>query len=620
MAISGAIRAGKAFIEMGVETNALYRGLGEIKKKLEAFTSVGIKLAAVGGSITGPLGKLFSDAAQRSNSIAGLSAQFGLTTDAMSGLASGFETAGVSFEGFQSILDSLGGKLTNADGLFNELYLTSQALAKMPIDKSMEKIFEQISKIPNPMKRAEIAFEMFGESARNLMPFINDGAEGFRRLQAAGDGLKMDPASVERGKAAWQSFNVIMASVKTALLDIGSALMPTVEEIKEMVSWVQTVTANIREWIVANKQTIQIAFEVGAALVIVGTGLIAIGSAASIAGFAVAGFVTLASAGFTVIAVAVKLVVAAVGLLLSPIGLIGLAIGGIVAAFLTWTETGRSVADSIGGYFTGMWSKLKAGVMDVVKVFTDTFGGIVAALKKGDLALAGEIAMAGLQVVWAKASLGMTQVWVAFKETIVDVFRDAVAGIKIMLTYIAEFAALAVIEPLQKILNLAARAADAVDATETAERIRGALGDANPENLRRGGEAMRKEIVDEREKKRAEDEEFRAASIAKGREDVTSASSRLAELIAKAKEEGTPPASVGSVSDAQKKELMNTGPLLAAKVKGTFSTSASAQQLGVGDTVAKRNLELNQKIAQNSDSLPEIKRGITELGTALRVK
>lgn len=74
---------------------------------------------------------------------------------------------------------------------------------------------------------------------------------------------------------------------------------------------------------------------------------------------------------------------------------------------------------------------------DLGSLAADTMGGMVAAIAKGDLGLAWEVATAGAMAVWKRFAAEMTYVWTRLKHYIVDTFREAMAGIKLMFNDLA---------------------------------------------------------------------------------------------------------------------------------------------------------------------------------------
>jgi hypothetical protein len=129
-----------------------------------------------------------------------------------------------------------------------------------------------------------------------------------------------------------------------------------------------------------NAGVIQTVFAIGAGLMAAGAIVTVIGAGIFGLGVVAGGLVTIITTVGTVI-----------GALLSPVGLVVAAIAGAVFIWARFTESGRS---SIAGItkFLG----------DLLGTARETFGGIGDALMAGDLQLAGQIAVTGLQLIFAQ--------------------------------------------------------------------------------------------------------------------------------------------------------------------------------------------------------------------------
>ncbi|MEI8018001.1 MAG: hypothetical protein WCH39_07350, partial [Schlesneria sp.] len=90
-------------------------------------------------------------------------------------------------------------------------------------------------------------------------------------------------------------------------------------------------------------------------------------------------------------------------MILSPLGLVAVGITAGVAAWAYFTTSGNQAVSHLMQIFG-----------DFYKYFSDIWSGIVAAVKKGDLALAGRIAWAGLQLGFLEAIKAMGGDWQKF--------------------------------------------------------------------------------------------------------------------------------------------------------------------------------------------------------------
>jgi hypothetical protein len=102
---------------------------------------------------------------------------------------------------------------------------------------------------------------------------------------------------------------------------------------------------------------------------------------------------------------------AVLGALLTPVGLIAVALVAGAVAWARFTQSGQMAVSTLVGSVTSLFGKLR-------KTVTDTMGGIVTAIQAGDLALAGQIAMVGLRLVFMQGL-----------EAITDLFGETIGGI-----------------------------------------------------------------------------------------------------------------------------------------------------------------------------------------------
>jgi hypothetical protein len=195
-------------------------------------------------------------------------------------------------------------------------------------------------------------------------------------------------------------------------------------------------------WIANNRGLVTTAAQIAASVISIGAGLAIIGQTISTVG---SGFGLVATVASTI-----------GGLLSTPLGIvvaIGAAVGLGVAAWMRFTESGQAAAKMLLDYF--------APTIDFIK---QLIGGIGDALMAGDLSLAGQIAVKGLQIVfvdglntiadliggtlgdtlgvvaseitsgnitgaWQTVVKGMAKLWADFSQGVVTVFTSAAKAV-----------------------------------------------------------------------------------------------------------------------------------------------------------------------------------------------
>jgi len=420
---SGAIRAGAAYVELLAKDNSLIRALDNAQKRLGAFAkqvaTAGAVLSAGGAGILAPIAGLFAAVTDRATTLDRLATQLGTTVESVSQLGYAFEAAGIKQEEFVDVVKSLQQKLFEAadgqDELFVRLGLNARQLATMPLADQLAKIGGALSSITNPSDRAAVALKVLGGQGQKMLRVLGDGGPTLARLTAEADDVgatvtgEMADAAV-RIEGAWTKAT---SAVKYAFQAIGAALLPEVDSIEELASTVVNVARTVRQFIADNRGLVLGVVAAGAALSVAGGALITFGGGLAALGVGVTGVI-----------VAIKFLAAAVGVLISPLGLAAAAIGGIGYVLATQTDAGREATSVIGGELADAYRTLSSTAVDA-------FGGIMSALRRGDLQGAGEIAMAGLQVAFRQGVATLTGIWnrltdplLAPVQQVVNLFRE----------------------------------------------------------------------------------------------------------------------------------------------------------------------------------------------------
>ena len=105
MANTGAIRAGRAFVEIFAEDKALVRGLKSAQRKLSNFgngiKSIGTKLMGLGALITAPLIAGAKSAASAGAALWDMSERTGMSVENLSKLAFAAQMTGTDIESLE---------------------------------------------------------------------------------------------------------------------------------------------------------------------------------------------------------------------------------------------------------------------------------------------------------------------------------------------------------------------------------------------------------------------------------------------------------------------------------------------------------------------------------------
>jgi hypothetical protein len=598
MASAGGIRAGAAYVELFVKDNRLTKGLAAASAKLKAFgagiTGLGTQLLGLGAAFAAPFVLATKVFTELGSDLVDMSQRTGVSVEALSELGFAAEQSGADLESLEAglrkmqkfVVEAADGSEVARDTL-KKLGLTVADLKALTPDEQFKLIADKLSKIENPALRAALAMDLFGKSGTKLLPLMNDGATGIEALQekARRLGLTISTEDAAAAEEFGDTLDVLWKVIKRGAFSVGAALVPS---LMDLANWIITTSRDISEWIDRNRGLVVSVAKITAVVLGVGAALVALGAAVSLAGFAIGGLVTLFSALGTVISV----IGSVIGALLSPIGLVVAALVGLGYLFATQTEAGKRMTDD-----------LKAGFMSFAETAKTAWGGIVDAIQAGDLGLAAKIALAAVNVEWAKAVLWWTQKWNAFKGIFVDGWHDAVAGLKLMFWDFTAWIARTFSFAIEKLFKAAAWVAEKVGLDDLAKNLRENF-DFSDENINRNRDRIKNQILDDRMRRQREADAARKQSEREAMDDLGRAAKELRDAVDEAARkraglgERVPPkgkkgsmSSLDEVIDLSKK----------VDVQGTFNALA-VRGLG-GESLNARTAKAVDQINENVKEL-----------------
>lgn len=525
MAVAQGIRAGAAYVELYAQDNKLVRGLQAAERRLKAFgaglTGVGTQLLGVGSVLATPFAaaaKLFAD---MGSDLVDMSQRTGVSVEALSELGFAAEQSGADMETLEAglrkmqkvVAEAAGGSKQARDTL-NDLGLTVADLKSLSPDDQFKLLADRLGKVEDPAMRAALAMDVFGKSGTRLLPLMTDGADGIEKLQekARALGLTISTEDAAAAEEFGDTLDVVWKVLKRGLFSIGASLVPT---LMDLANSIIATTKEIAGWIDRNRGLVVSVAKIVAVVLSVGAGLVALGTAFSVAGVAFGGIVSLFSALGTVIG----MIGSALGALLTPVGLVTAALVGLGYLFATLTETGRQ--------WTG---ELTAGFVSLAQTAKTAWGGIVDAIQAGDLGLAARIGLAGVNLEWAKAVLWWTQKWNAFKGLFVDGWHDAVAGLKLMFWDFTAWIARTFAGAIEKIVQATAWVAEQVGLDDLSKNLRENF-DFSDENINRNRDRIKNQILDDRARRQREADAARRGDVAGAMDDVRKAADELKDAL-----------------------------------------------------------------------------------------
>jgi len=191
------------------------------------------------------------DAANKSSQKLGISAE---SLQELGYAASLSEVSQASLEGAMFRLSrNLERLATHAKGpaadALKKLHLNAKELKDAGLEESLGKIADKFAEMPNGQQKAALAMQLFGGAGKKLIPFLNEGADGIKRLreEARTLGVVIGDEMAEkfeefnddqtRVSEAWKGFKIqIVSDLLPALHDIVTGML---EWLKANGEWIR---------------------------------------------------------------------------------------------------------------------------------------------------------------------------------------------------------------------------------------------------------------------------------------------------------------------------------------------------------------------------------------------
>jgi len=426
MADSGAIRAGRAFVELFTDDVKLTAGLAKVQAKFGAWgkgiSAMGKKAIASGMALAAPLLAASKIYAAMGAEMAEASAKTGVSVEALSNLKYAAEQSGVSMEGLETGLKKMSKALYSAaqgspqaTRSLRELGLKIEDLKSLKPDEQFVTIAEALSKVENPTKKSALSMQLFGKAGADLIPLMEGGAAGINTMvrRAQELGLTMSTEDATAAKEFSQRLDDLWNVAKMATFTIGGALAPV---LRIAATGLTTGAIAARHFITEHKGLVTGVAVVAAGLIAGGVAAYAFGTALTVAGAAIGAVLTVIGAVGTVFAA-----------IASPLGATVLLLGGATYALLKFTNVGAAAGSYLSGVFQGLQ-----------KDTTTALGGIQDALTSGDWGTAASIAWTYIKLEFQKGWHAVKVVWLEFTTSLLDTWNDFTGDVATGWSYMQE--------------------------------------------------------------------------------------------------------------------------------------------------------------------------------------
>jgi len=397
---ANAVRAGRAYVELYADGSQFNAGLRAASARMKRFGAsmqkVGRGMMLVGAAAVGPLvaaSKIFSSVG---DAAAKTARRIGLTTEAVSELGYAAKISGSSAEAFEKsfkgmsrvVFDAQRGTQDAADSL-GLIGVSIRDLEGLSPEEQFLKLGAAIGGMTDPTLKAAAAQRIFGRSGNELIPMFNAGEDGIKRLreEAKRLGLSISGEDAAAAEVFTDRMTDLWESLKMVAFQVGAAVAPA---LTSFANWVVEATQGVREWVKHNREIIETALKIGAALVAIGATVFVIGKVVAIFG-SLLGAVTLVSGAIKGVGIALTFITAHP--IIAAITAVTAAVLALAAAFALASSESRPLQrldlSVRAERLTGMWGTGRGDVQrqqDIAKVKTLEQYGKRAQLSQDEMA------------------------------------------------------------------------------------------------------------------------------------------------------------------------------------------------------------------------------------------
>lgn len=425
MADAGAIRAGRAYVELGMNNDPLNKALAASAARLkswgESIGSLGRRIFAFGGGIVGTFGLIAKAAGEAALDLDRMSIRTGVLSGDLSALSAALRLTGSSSEGMEGALSSMESFIQSAVNGGGEAIITLQRLGVNlrelqrgdPVSQ-LEALATGFQRLGMSRSAMGLASQVFG--TRDILPSLRAGGQALRDAmgRAGASGMSQSSADI-RGLADMQrGFIEVRAAMSQVTSAIGSSLAPM---LTALAGGMQRAVYQATQWIQRNRGLFT-ALAAGAG-VIATTGVVLIGLGAAM---------KIAALAFTVAtpvvwALSVSLAILKAGVLAT--------IAVFSSPALLFLDLFRSAVTAIAyasiktATLRQDWRGLGTQLRELGSTASTVFSGLASDLAAGDLDSAWGTVVEGMETLWIEAVYAMKTAWRLFKQTISEAIEDS---------------------------------------------------------------------------------------------------------------------------------------------------------------------------------------------------
>jgi hypothetical protein len=226
---------GELVVNLTANSTKLQSALKAAQKNIELFAA-GAGAAAV-AAVTRfmQVGSALDDMSQRTGVAASELSSLGFAAKMTD---TSLEAVQGSLVKMQKFLGEVSDGTTAAVDTLDRLGITTQQLEGLTPDQQFKAFAEAISKVEDPTQKMNAAMGVFGKSAAEILPLLNEGAAGIEAFQKEAErlGLVMSDDMATSAAQAADSIDALLLVANATAVRFGAALAPAITAVAKIIS------------------------------------------------------------------------------------------------------------------------------------------------------------------------------------------------------------------------------------------------------------------------------------------------------------------------------------------------------------------------------------------------
>lgn len=286
MANAAGVRAGRAYVELGVNDSAFLKsmrsGMAQLRQFGAGMMTLGTQMTLLGAGIVAPLVASVKSFADAGAGIARLQQKTGLGLDALNGLAEAARQADLPIDVLSATMrhleKSIGDGTKQTEDAFNRLGTSSAQLTKMSPEAALGLLADRLKQVTDVNEKAALAQTLFGRSGTELIPILDRGSAG---LNALADAARKNGTALNGlALAAAMRLHDAFKGLEDSLLALRNALGPALETaFVPLLNGLSMAAQALAQWVAKNPEQVQAFFNLALGVGALGVAFTLLGAA-----------------------------------------------------------------------------------------------------------------------------------------------------------------------------------------------------------------------------------------------------------------------------------------------------------------------------------------------------